>query len=446
MTRSKHSEWERRVKCFLSRIKMDGRLYAQKVMDKKEQYNQFLFSNEKKILAMVKHRNILELVETFETKDTFNIITVLCQGGELFDRVKNGSFTEKVAARLAREMVQAIAYCHKNNVVHRDLKPENFVFETTKEDSHMKLIDFGCAVVVNDDELVPDVAGSPYYVAPEILRDYIKRTGKVWKASDMWSVGVIIFLFVCGYPPFNGDTQEKIFDGIKRTRFRFPPSSSIPLSDSVKDLIGKLLVKDPLARLTAEQVLQHPWIKGDSASDEVIGDVVVNNLGAFRTQCKLKKAVARALVSNLTDQDTVVLSEAFKRFDKNKDGKLSADEIADLMKSIGKGQEDVEKWMKEVDQNGDGVVNEEEFKQGYAVAVLGSSEEQLKNAFAMFDKDKNGFVTAQEIEQVCHFLTPQAVKQLIGDADKNNDGQISADKWILAMKDMDKKIDLKGKK
>jgi len=116
------------------------------------------------------------------------------------------------------------------------------------------------------------------------------------------------------------------------------------------------------------------------------------------------------------------------------------------MKSIGKGQEDVEKWMKEVDQNGDGVVNEEEFKQGYAVAVLGSSEEQLKNAFALFDKDKNGFVTAQEIEQVCHFLTPQAVKQLIGDADKNNDGQISPEEWILAMKDMDKKIDLKAKK
>jgi calcium-dependent protein kinase len=230
---------------------------------------------------------------------------------------------------------------------------------------------------------------------------------------------------------------------IKKTRYRFPPSSTTPLSDSVKDLISKLLLRDPLARLTAEQVLQHPWIAGDTASDQLISDVVVENLGAFRTQVKLKKAVARALVANLTDVDKAVLADAFKRFDKNNDGKLSPDEITDLMKSIGKGPEEAQKWMQEVDQNNDGVINEEEFKQGYAVAVLGSSEEQLRGAFAMFDKDKNGFVSAQEIEQVCNFLTPAAVKQLVGEVDKNNDGQISVQEWMVAMKDIDKKM---GKK
>jgi serine/threonine protein kinase len=134
-----------------------------KIMDKSESYNKTLWENETLILQTLRHQNVLEWVESYEDKRTYHLLTVLCQGGELFDRVKNGSFSEKVAARLTREMLQALAYCHSHNIVHRDLKPENFVFDSPSDDSNMKLIDFGCAKSAADDEVINDVAGSPYY-------------------------------------------------------------------------------------------------------------------------------------------------------------------------------------------------------------------------------------------------------------------------------------------
>lgn len=182
------------------------KLFAMKIMDKSEAYNKVLWENETLILQTLRHPNILEWVESYEDKKTFHILTTLCLGGELFDRVKNGSFSEKVASRLAREMLQALDYCHKHNVVHRgrnrwectigmmrqhlpsrcvktgrpradplflpsfpaDLKPENYVFTSQDESSPMRLIDFGCAKVAADDEVISDVAGSPYYCSPEV--------------------------------------------------------------------------------------------------------------------------------------------------------------------------------------------------------------------------------------------------------------------------------------
>jgi len=418
-----------------------GKRYAMKVMDKREAINKTLFENEKRILNVLKHPNVLEFVEAFEDKDAYNIVTVLCQGGELFDRVKNGQFTEKVAARLAREMVSAIAYCHRNNVVHRDLKPENFVFEEHREESTMKLIDFGCALIVKDDDVVPDVAGSPYYVAPEVLGDYIKRTGSVWKAADMWSVGIIIFLFVCGYPPFNGDNQERIFSHIRKGRYKFPPASHTRLSDSVKDLISKLLLRDPRQRLSAEKVLKHPWITGETATENIISNEVIKSLSTFRAHCKLKKAVGRMMTNRMTEKDREQFMSVFKQFDINGDGQLGSNEIAAMMKHLGLNKTEAQEWLKNVDDNGDGIISIDEFTTAAVVGKLGnSSNEEIKASFEIFDSDKDGFVTSKEIEKLCNFLTPEAAKQLISDVDTNGDGKINFQEWLSAMKDIDKKI------
>lgn len=130
-----------------------------------------MFLVESHILRTLKHPNVVQLVEAYEDKTGYIIVTMLCRGGELFDRVvKQGSFSEKNAAAIVRDLMKALAYCHQNNVVHRDIKPENLLFDTDAPDSSLRLIDFGCAKLVQDDELVKDFAGSPYYVAPEVLK------------------------------------------------------------------------------------------------------------------------------------------------------------------------------------------------------------------------------------------------------------------------------------
>jgi calcium-dependent protein kinase len=180
----------------------------------------------------------------------------------------------------------------------------------------MKLIDFGCAKQASDQEVIPDVAGSPYYCSPEVLSESAVRTGAIWKAADMWSVGVIIFLLVCGYPPFNGDSQERIFKKIRRGKFRFPrsggeggasgsPDEGINLSEGVKNLISGLLVMNPSERLTAAQALAHPWIADSSVAPEVpLPNAVVEALGVFRSKMRLKKAVARVLAHHMTEDDS----------------------------------------------------------------------------------------------------------------------------------------------
>eukprot|EP01006_Ploeotia_vitrea_P034097 TRINITY_DN65703_c4_g10_i1.p2 TRINITY_DN65703_c4_g10~~TRINITY_DN65703_c4_g10_i1.p2 ORF type:complete len:316 (-),score=189.59 TRINITY_DN65703_c4_g10_i1:166-1113(-) len=297
----------------------------------------------------------------------------------------------------------------------------------------MKLIDFGCALQVKDDEPVHDVTGSAYYVAPEVIGDY-KRTGATWKASDMWSIGVMIYLLTHGYPPFNGKHQQKIMQRIRIGKFRF--ARDIKLSDGLKDIITKLLVKDPTKRLTAREALEHPWVKGDAASDEALPIEVLKNLAEFRAQCRLKKAVANLMRQTMSDADKQALDGLFNKFDKNGDGRLSADEIAEMLAYIGKPPNEAAELMKEMDEDHDGVVSRREFANMAVMTQLGKSERDIRKAWKMFDQDADGFVTVEEVEQLLGVGSAGA-KQLIAEVDQNSDGKISFEEWLQAMKQAD---------
>lgn len=418
-----------------------GNKHALKVLQKKDgkgkpiAENKGMYANEVAVLASLSHDNILKLVDSWEDNEAFNILTTFCGGGELFDRVKDtfmekGRFTEGDAVALITQSLESIAYCHDKQVVHRDIKPENFVFETKSKDSPMLLIDFGCARIVQPEAVVPDVAGSPYYVAPEVLSDRMPRTGSIWKASDMWSIGVILYLFVCGQPPFDGQSHDVIFRSIKRGSFHYPSDATI--SDQVKDLINKLLVPDPTKRLSARQALAHPWITANLQKDAVLDKRVVDGLTNFQAQCRLKKAVGRVLANRLTENDKESLRSAFKEFDENGDGVLGPDEIARMIKKIGRSNIDSKELLKMMDEDGDGEINEIEFQAAHAAAQV-KSEEDIKKTFDMFDADGDGFVTNKEIEKVCDFLTPEAVTQLIQDVDSNKDGKVNFEEWLVAM-------------
>lgn len=412
------------------RDKTSGKKYAMKVIQKTDLFKE-QWAVEVRILQMLKHPNILEYVTSFEESKELYIVTGFCAGGELFDRVTQGKHSEKDAARLTHEMLSALAYCHSKNVVHRDLKPENFVFDDPSKDSLMRLIDFGCAKQVQDEEIVTDNAGSPYYVAPEVLRKDA-RTGRIWKSADMWSIGVIIYLLVTGFPPFNGETTTEIFQSILAGRLRFP--SSVPLSDSVKELIRKLLIMDPRARLTPEQALAHPWVKGENVSDAPLPPSVTKAIGEFQAASKLKKAVGKVLSQRMSDNDAKHLQAVFAKFDKNGDGQLGPDEILALMKSIGNTDREAKEFMAKYDEDNTGGISLDELKNAEMQRKLEHNEE-IKAAFQMFDADRDGVVTAKELERLCDFLTPDQTKTMIGEVDKNGDGRINFTEWLSAMRE-----------
>jgi len=244
--------------------KKTGEKVAVKIIDKKQAKpeDQKRLQTEVDILKKVKHPNIVSLKDLYETSDHLYLVMELVTGGELFDKiVEKGQYNEKEASLIVGKICAAVEYLHKSNVAHRDLKPENLLLKGT-EDTDVMLSDFGLSRIVGVESMMETACGTPYYVAPEVL----SATGYDVEV-DLWSVGVITYLLLCGFPPFYGESLPEVFEQIMKAEFDFPDPYWKDVSKEAKDFISKLLVTDAKKRLSATQALAHPWIvKGGPAN------------------------------------------------------------------------------------------------------------------------------------------------------------------------------------
>jgi calcium/calmodulin-dependent protein kinase I len=212
---------------------------------------------EVQILQELDHPHILKCYGFFDEPGMFYLPTEIMEGGELFDRiVKKTYYNEKEARDLILILISTIGYCHSKNIVHRDLKPENLLLSGFEDDSHIKLADFGFAIQTDGYVSLKTQCGTPGYVAPEIL-----STQRYGKSVDMWSIGVITYILLGGYPPFHDDNQKALFKKIKGAEYEFHDEYWSEVSDEAKDLIRHLLKINPVERYTAEEALNHPWVR-----------------------------------------------------------------------------------------------------------------------------------------------------------------------------------------
>ncbi|CAG9763126.1 unnamed protein product [Ceutorhynchus assimilis] len=249
-------------------------LFAVKIIDKKAlKGKEDSLENEIMILRKLKHPNIVQLLETFEDKTKVYLIMELVTGGELFDRiVEKGSYTEKDAAHLIRQVLEAVDYMHQQGVVHRDLKPENLLYYSPDKDSKIMISDFGLSKM-EDGGIMATACGTPGYVAPEVLAQ--KPYGK---AIDVWSIGVISYILLCGYPPFYDENDVNLFAQILKGEFEFDSPYWDEISDSAKDFIKNLICVNVEKRFSCKQALDHPWISGNEASSKNIHGTVSEQL------------------------------------------------------------------------------------------------------------------------------------------------------------------------
>ena len=274
--------------------KSDGTSFACKVIDKSscrgEAYQHLLdqFAEEVRVLNLVKqHPNVINLVDSFETPDRIYVVTELMSGGELFDYIiDRGALSEDEASAIARSICSAVAYMHSLHIIHRDIKPENLLLSSKSADSmQVKLIDFGLAKILPDAGAASAVSflGTKGYLAPEML-----KRNKYGKSIDVWAVGVIVFVLLCGCLPFDNDSAEIRDEEAARQKFslRFPSWAS-DLSDSAKDLLRRLLDVHPGKRLTAEQACKHPWIVGSSVKPQNILSSAHDAMGSQRDLLRL---------------------------------------------------------------------------------------------------------------------------------------------------------------
>ncbi|XP_039399513.1 calcium/calmodulin-dependent protein kinase type IV isoform X2 [Mauremys mutica] len=245
------------------------------------------------VLLRLSHPNIIKLKEIFETPTEISLVLELVTGGELFDRiVEKGYYSERDAADAVKQILEAVAYLHANGIVHRDLKPENLLYATPAPDAPLKIADFGLSKIVEDQVTMKTVCGTPGYCAPEILR------GCAYGPEvDMWSLGIITYILLCGFEPFYDERGDQyMFKRILNCEYDFVSPWWDDVSLNAKDLVKKLIVFDAKKRLTTFQALQHPWVTGKAANFAHM-DNAQKKLQEFNARRKLKAAVKAVVAS-----------------------------------------------------------------------------------------------------------------------------------------------------
>ena len=227
-----------------------------------------------RLLQEMKHKSIIQLVDVYEDVEYVHLVTELCRGGELFEQIVEksnssgaGCFSEVESARLLQQILQAVLYMQELNIVHRDLKPENILFTDKNKDS-IKIIDYGLArkhYANLGEPFMQTIAGTPYYIAPEILDK------KYDNSCDMWSIGIIAYILLVGYPPFNGNNNNEVYAAVRKGTYSFPEEDWKHVSTEAQNFIVSLLQRDPLRRMTVAQALRHPWLLKNLPMMEVDG-------------------------------------------------------------------------------------------------------------------------------------------------------------------------------
>ncbi|XP_043375182.1 calcium/calmodulin-dependent protein kinase type 1 isoform X2 [Dermochelys coriacea] len=291
----------------LAEEKTNRKLVAIKCIAKKAlEGKETSLENEIAVLHKIKHPNIVALDDIYESGGHLYLIMQLVSGGELFDRiVEKGFYTERDASQLIRQILDAVQYLHDMGIVHRDLKPENLLYYSPDPDSKIMISDFGLSKIEGSGSVLSTACGTPGYVAPEVLAQKPYS-----KAVDCWSIGVIAYILLCGYPPFYDENDAKLFEQILRAEYEFDSPYWDDISESAKDFIQHLMEKDPSKRFTCEQALQHPWIAGDTALDKNIHQSVSEQIKKNFAKSKWKE-LEPVPISGTHSQPPVLVQQAF---------------------------------------------------------------------------------------------------------------------------------------
>ncbi|RYR78695.1 hypothetical protein Ahy_A01g003550 isoform A [Arachis hypogaea] len=405
------------------------------------------------------HPNVVDLYDVYEDSNGVHLVLELCSGGELFDRiVAQDRYSETEAATVIRQIAAGLEAIHKANIVHRDLKPENCLFLDKRKDSPLKIMDFGLSSVEEFTDPVVGLFGSIDYVSPEALSQ-----GKITAKSDMWSLGVILYILLSGYPPFIAQSNRQKQQMIMNGNFSFYEKTWKGISQSAKQLISSLLTVDPIRRPSAQELLSHPWVIGDVAKDDQMDPEIVSRLQSFNARRKLRAAAIASVWSTTVFLRTKKLKSLIGSYD------LTEEEIENLRihfkKICGNGDNATLSKFEEVlkainmpsliplaprifdlfDNNRDGTVDMREILCGLSSLKNSKGDDALRLCFQhqMYDADRSGCITKEEVASMLRALPddclpvditePGKLDEIFDRMDANSDGKVTFEEFKAAM-------------
>ncbi|XP_061364785.1 CDPK-related kinase 7-like [Gastrolobium bilobum] len=385
---------------------------------------------EVKILrALTGHKNLVQFYEAYEDDDNVYIVMELCKGGELLDKIlsRGGKYSEEDAKVVMIQILSVVAYCHLQGVVHRDLKPENFLFSSKEENSTLKAIDFGLSDYVKPDERLNDIVGSAYYVAPEVLhRSYGTE-------ADMWSIGVIAYILLCGSRPFWARTESGIFRAVLKADPGFDEAPWPSLSADAIDFVKKLLNKDYRKRLTAAQALSHPWLANHCDDTKIPFDMIIHKLvKAYICSSSLRKSALGALAKTLTLAQLAYLREQFTILGPNKNGLISMQNFKTaVLRSATDASKD-SRVLDYVNMVSSIQYRKLDFEEFCAAAIsvhqlegMESWEQHARRAYDVFEKDGNRPIMIEELASELGLSPSVPIHLVLQDWIRHSDGKLS---------------------
>ena len=417
-----------------------------------------LLREEIRIMAQLDHPNILRIHECFENAENIYLILELCTGGDLLKRIneeKHSHYDEKKACELVKSMLHAVRYCHEHGIVHRDLKLENFLFENKSSDAILKLIDFGFSQHFESNEILTRDVGSPVYVAPEVLE---KRYDE---KCDIWSLGVITYILLCGKPPFYGKNNSEILHAVKYSKLIFDMKYFQHISTEAIDFITKCLIRDYKKRPSATELCNHIWfstqlnnnnninsniqisIQNNSSKSSLSSSVtssksqreysnsmisssssksntattissdIIHRLQNFSKRNAFTKICLEVIAHTLTPEQLHSLREEFLKFDLNGSGEITISEMKNIMHMHEDiSEEDIEHLFTDMDIEHTGKIHYHEFIAA-AITEKEITEINLKIAFDMLSKHRDYIVLDDIVELLGRDVTDEVLEKMM---------------------------------
>ena len=402
------------------------------------------FLIEIELLRRIDHPNIVKIIDIYKNSKNIIIVMEYCKGGGLLDRIKlQKDWDEGIVAYYFKQIRSAVAYLNRNGIVHSNLNPESFVFINKNKDSPLKLIEFGSYKHFDKELPITQRVDSILYLAPEVITEVYDEK------CDIWNLGALLYTMLAATHRFNGKTEKDIIESILNNKFTIENNELQNISIEAKDLLLKMLNSSPSNRLNAIEVLQHPWLVNNfenlSQNYAILNRTLIKLL-KFQNETKLQKATLSIIVSQIMSTDELkALNSIFTNIDKNGDGIISKEEIIQaLEKYTDYSKNTINKLIYEADFGHRQEINYTKFLAATVDWAKEMSRERLLEAFRIFDIDKNGKISAEELQVIFggSHKNKQTFINMIQEVDKNRDGQIDFEEFFEYMCEFKKKEEL----
>lgn len=367
-------------------------------------------------LKKVDHPNIVSIYEMFKDDEKLYLVMEFVEGQELFDFVtERFKLMESEACEIIEQLVKTIRYLNTLGVCHRDLKPENIIIN--KDTLQIKLIDFGLSAYFDESSQLKSKVGTPYYVAPEVL------DGSYGKECDMWSIGVITYILLVGYPPFNSKNMRTIYEKIRQAKPEYYQSEWESLSKEALDFTNRLLQKDLNKRMSPRKALAHAWIVKKNSFAGEISPKVLKRLANFRSPDKLKKEIYHFLACNIKAETINQMNVYFNSLDKDKTGMISIEDVLNKFQELNFRSSRLTNLQELHAKNKNLKINYSDFITRVVDITREVEHDDLIKAFQHFDSDNSGKITKEDLKNLMkrkgENLNDQELEELLNQVDSS---------------------------